>query len=570
MKAAIYARRSTDEHQAESLTVQVEQAKAYIADRGWRLVEGAVFVDDAISRAEFKKRPGLLALLAGAGRGDFNAVITRDESRLGGEQNRTGIVVQDILDYDVRLFYYYKDEEVTIDGALSKFVMSVRAFAAELEREKTAQRTHEHLQLKARRGLNVGGRCYGYDNYEILGEDGKRSHVEYRINEEQAEVLREIFRMYASGMGLRGIAKQLNDQGVKSPTVKKRGSGTWSPSCIREMLRRERYCGVLIWGRESKEYRHGTRVRVKRPECEWERADDPALRIIPEELWDSVQSRIAKTQRFTGRKGPAGPNAKYLLSGLSKCGECGGPIQVVNGKLGKKLTKVYVCSRHRAKGNAVCANTARRSVDAINEAVISWIKINVLSEAVVVETLAEVRRRMTSRAEHPDIEVAALKKELARVRKEAARYTEALATTDERPAIVMEAITVRDRRAREIETELAAIQKAPQLAERELKALEQQARHRLDEFHELLARNPVEARKAVEALLEGPLTFTPFLDQDGKKRISVEGPVSIGTLFTTVGDPNGIRTRVAGVKGQCPRPTRRWGRVFSFHRLSRH
>jgi site-specific DNA recombinase len=52
-------------------------------------------------------------------------------------------------------------------------------FGAELEREKISQRTHEHLLVKARRGLNVGGRVFGYDNVEV--KDGERRvRVEYK------------------------------------------------------------------------------------------------------------------------------------------------------------------------------------------------------------------------------------------------------------------------------------------------------------------------------------------------------------------------------------------------------
>jgi len=132
MRAAIYARRSTEEHQIASLKVQVGEARRYIAARGWTLDPDHVFIDDAISRAEFKKRPGLLALLNGAGTRAFDVVVARDESRIGGDTYRTGIVIQDLLDHGVRLFYYFTNEEVRLDGAIEKFLVAARAFASEL------------------------------------------------------------------------------------------------------------------------------------------------------------------------------------------------------------------------------------------------------------------------------------------------------------------------------------------------------------------------------------------------------------------------------------------------------
>src|SRR5690348_16356548 len=113
MRAAIYCRRSTEEHQVASNDVQKGEALRYIESRGWSLADENVFIDDAKSRAEFKKRPGLVALLNAAKARVFDIVIARDESRIGGDTFRTGIVIQDLLDASVRLFYYHTDEEVT-------------------------------------------------------------------------------------------------------------------------------------------------------------------------------------------------------------------------------------------------------------------------------------------------------------------------------------------------------------------------------------------------------------------------------------------------------------------------
>jgi hypothetical protein len=172
------------------------------------------------------------------------------------------------------------EEEVTLEGAVDKFLIAARSFAAELEREKTAQRTHEHLLTKARRGLNVGGRVYGYDNVEVK-EGDRRVRVEYKINEAQAAVVREIFTRYAAGEGLRGIAKDLNLRGIPSRRAGQRGQSSWSHANIHPMLRRDRYRGVLVWGRVEKTYRGGTKVRVARPEREWTTVDAPSLRIVP-------------------------------------------------------------------------------------------------------------------------------------------------------------------------------------------------------------------------------------------------------------------------------------------------
>src|SRR5262245_17917453 len=133
LRAAIYARRSTDEHQDASIDVQIEEAKRYIIKKGWTLQPGCIFIDDAISRAEFKKRPAILRMLIAAEAQAFDVVVTRDESRLGGDTNRTTLLISDLLDAGARLYYYFRDEQVKLDSAVEKFMITARNFASELE-----------------------------------------------------------------------------------------------------------------------------------------------------------------------------------------------------------------------------------------------------------------------------------------------------------------------------------------------------------------------------------------------------------------------------------------------------
>lgn len=530
-RAAIYARRSTDEHQVESLVVQQANATTYIDKMGWTLAAEHVFLEDAVSRAEFKKRPALIALLNAASAGEFDIVVVRDESRIGGDTFRSGIVIQDILDAGMLLYYYFTDEQVTLDNAVEKFLVAARSFAAELEREKTSQRTHEHLLLKARRGLNVGGRVFGYDNIQIM-EGTRRIRTEYRINITEAEIIREIFRRYADGEGIRTLVKDLNARGVPSPRAGKRGTGSWSPSVLWAMLRRERYRGHIVWGQEGTGYKGGTQVRIERPECEWVQLQVEDLRIVSEELWQAVRARMDRTRKFTGKAGSPGPKPKYLLTGFAKCSECGGPMQVTNGKIGSQTVRVYMCSWHRDRGDAVCTNTLRRPVATVDEAVLSWMKQHVLTEELIIETLKEVRRRIADRSKASGSEIPAMQTELKALNVEIARLTVALAATDEKPHAVIKAIADKERRVLALKTRIDAQRATPTVVNMEIEALEQEARRRIEQFRELLDRNPEHARKAMDALLESPLTFTPIVTAEGN-RYRVEGPVAIGNMFAT-------------------------------------
>ncbi len=77
--------------------------------------------------------------------------------------------------------------------------------------------------------------------------------VQAEIEEGEANVVRQIFQMYANGMGLAQIAIRLNREGVASPAAAKNQlRQDWSRYTIREMLHNERYRGVLVWERTKR------------------------------------------------------------------------------------------------------------------------------------------------------------------------------------------------------------------------------------------------------------------------------------------------------------------------------
>jgi hypothetical protein len=177
-------------------------------------------------------------------------------------------------------------------------------------------------------------------------------------------------------------------------------------------------------GVEGKTYKGGTRVRVEHPECEWVQLQVEDLRIVSDELWQAARDRMDRNRKFRGERSPTGPRAKYMLTGFSRCSECGGPINVTNGKIGSQIVRVYMCSWHRDRGDAVCKNTVRRPVNAIDDAIVAWIKQHVLSEELVVETLKEVRWRLTERSKTSHSEAPALEAELKKLNTEIGRLAQ--------------------------------------------------------------------------------------------------------------------------------------------------
>jgi DNA invertase Pin-like site-specific DNA recombinase len=143
MIAAIYARKSTEQNgvgdEDKSVTRQIEHAKAYAAQKGWVVAEEDVYVDDGISGARFLKRAGFLHLMNPLKpMPPFQALIMSEESRLGREQIETAYALKQIITAGVRIFYYLEDRERKLENPTDKLLLSVTAFADELEREKSA------------------------------------------------------------------------------------------------------------------------------------------------------------------------------------------------------------------------------------------------------------------------------------------------------------------------------------------------------------------------------------------------------------------------------------------------
>ena len=135
----------------------------------------------------------------------------------------------------------------------------------ELEREKGRQRIYDAMVRLAKAGRVTGGLVFGYDNVTVLGADGKPSHVERRINEAQAAIVREIFDRYASGWGYAHIAKDLNARHPSNPRPTEHKPAGWSPSSVPNILRRDLYRGIVVWNQSRKRDTWGRQHQTARP-----------------------------------------------------------------------------------------------------------------------------------------------------------------------------------------------------------------------------------------------------------------------------------------------------------------
>ena len=172
-------------------------------------------------------------------------------------------------------------------------------------------------------------------------------------------MVRRIFELCAKGYGKVAIAKRLNAEAAPAPRAQQGRPNALAPSSVRAVLYRELYRGEVVWNRTKKRDTWGVKRQQPRPESEWLRVPAPELRIVDEELWDAAHARLAATRqtylrtqggRLWGRP-PSGLASKYLLTGLARCGMCGGGLEVRSRKHGRRREFFYSCSSSTSDGD---------------------------------------------------------------------------------------------------------------------------------------------------------------------------------------------------------------------------
>lgn len=578
MKAAIYARKSTDDDrnvENKSVTRQIDRAKAYAAAKGWIVDDEHIFMDDGISGAEYERRPGLVRMMARLK--EFDVIVASENSRIGRDMVRNAVVIDDIRTKGVRLFYYLNDAEEKFDTPEQRLMATLGGFASEMERAKIAERTRDALLRKAEKGYSAGGRVYGYDNVWVFADghreiappgarmkDESRVYTDWQKKEEEAEIVRGIFQMYANGYGRTAIAKTLNGEpryeaesreyfGARtppSPQHGEQGTGSWAPSTIRVMLYRIRYAGKVQYG-EYHNVRNGGRVGKCVKQDKFLIVDRADLRIVSPELWDKVQRRL-KSVRATyirdnngtlwGRP-EMGRESKYLLSGLARCGckkgehVCGANIAVTGGQ--KHSHYYYGCSYYVKRGGVRgCANDTRERMAVMDELVLNEIESKFLDDSAREHIIERALTGFEVALKAAPEELPKLEAELRKARKELARFVAAIAG-GKAPRSIMAEIAHRERRIEQLEREIGRYS-VPDIRELDLRRGRKDAREMAGRFKDLLRGEVPLARQALRKLLRDrdgnftPLSFVPIM-RAGRKTYEVQGTLFAAPLFNNIG-----------------------------------
>lgn len=304
-KVAAYARVSTDhEEQQSSYEAQVSYYTSYINGRSdWEFVK--VYADEGLSGCSTKGRFGFQSMVEDALAGKINLIITKSVSRFARNTVDSLSTIRKLKEHNVEC-YFEKENIWTFDSKCELLLSIISSISQEESRSISENVTWGHRKRMADgKILMQFGRFLGYDR----GEDGRPV-----INEAEAEIVREIYRLFLAGNTPYTIAKKLTADGIKTPAGKEK----WSDSTVRSILTNEKYKGdALLQKTFTSDYL--TKKKKKNtgqiPQYYVEESHEG---IISPEIYDAVQAEIERRSRKKSRY-----SGVDILASKVVCGECG-------------------------------------------------------------------------------------------------------------------------------------------------------------------------------------------------------------------------------------------------------
>jgi DNA invertase Pin-like site-specific DNA recombinase len=395
MKAALYARFSSDLQRATSIEDQFRNCRKRAELEGWTVV--ATYADAAMSGTD-ANRPQYRAMLEAAARRDFDVLIVDDLSRLTRDAVECERTIRRLEFIGLRII-------ATSDGydSTSKARKVHRGFKGlmnEIFLDDLRERVHRGLTGQAQKHFWCGGRPYGFrlkpvldpSRLDVYGQPTRIGTV-LEIDSEQAAIVREIFTRFVDSASCLAISRELNARGVPSPGStwrrKTRRCTGWMASAIRVILKNPLYCGRMRWNVSQfvRDPDSGKYKRRRRPQADWVENREESLRIIPDEVFERAQART-RASADSDKRLKSGGKTRYLLSGLLVCKVCKAHYVIAD-------ARSYACSGHWRGG--ACANDIRVRRDAIERVILGGIYRDLLEPERVARMANEMRAAYAER-----------------------------------------------------------------------------------------------------------------------------------------------------------------------------
>lgn len=335
-RVAAYARVSSGKDaQLHSLSAQISYYNSYIGSRGdWELA--GIYADGAYTGTK-ENRPEFQRMLGDCKAKKIDMVITKSITRFARNTLTLLSTVRDLKSLGIDVFFEKENiHSLSMDGEL---MLTLLASFAQEESRSVSENQKWRIKKKFEQGLTVTGYMLGYRL-----KDGVLTIVP-----KEAEIVRQIFADFLSGMGRTAIAKKLNRLNI--PT--KRGA-LWDKNTIERILQNEKYTGNLLLQKTYKQDHISKKKMVNNGELPKYYVENSHEAIISQEIFDQVQQELKRrAEKYGYTKHTSEP---YLYTGLIRCGFCGKHCHRKLTASGRKYQKkpVWLCSTYMNHGKDIC------------------------------------------------------------------------------------------------------------------------------------------------------------------------------------------------------------------------
>ena len=320
-RVAAYARVSTDsEEQQTSYEAQVDYYTRYIRVKeetdDWEFVQ--VYTDEGISATNTKRRDGFNAMVRDALAGKIDLIITKSVSRFARNTVDSLTTVRKLKERGVEV-YFEKENIYTLDSKGELLITIMSSLAQEESRSIS-----ENVTWGMRKRFADGKVSMPYKRFMGYrkGTDGLPEIVE-----EEAEVVRAIYKGFLEGDTICMIAKKLNQQGVPSPAEKKKLTTgddehekkmQWCSGTVESILTNEKYKGDALLQKTYCTDFLTKKMKVNEGEVPQYYVQDSHPAIVDADVFDLVQMELARRKALKGQYSGNGCFASRIV-----CGDCG-------------------------------------------------------------------------------------------------------------------------------------------------------------------------------------------------------------------------------------------------------
>ncbi|TKH49343.1 recombinase family protein [Bacillus cereus] len=339
MKYAVYVRVSTDkDEQVSSIQNQIEICRYWIEKNGFEWDENSIYKDEAVSGTAWLERRAMQLILGKARKKELDTVVFKSIHRLGRDLRDALEIKEILLGHGVRLVTIEEGYDSYYEGKNDLKFEMYAMFASQLPKTLSVS-ISAALAAKVRRGEYTGGTVpYGY---RIVDK-------KYVINQEEAEIVREMYELYDNGLGYLRISNALNDVGKY-----KRSGKLWTYSAVKLIITNPMYKGDYVMGRSTEVKVDGRKKRIQEPREKWVVFENHHPAIIERPLWDKINNpkinkKIKRRVAVTNE-----------LRGIARCIHCGSPFVLhtykYKNKEGEELNYGYLtCGTYKLTGGRGC------------------------------------------------------------------------------------------------------------------------------------------------------------------------------------------------------------------------